>query len=573
MSTAESRRRTGAAAQAGPGHSRFLKELAARQNDPEGRTWIYVPYDQLSAQYPHWSQLDPRRVGLVFIENPEKASRRPYHKQKLAYVLGNGRRFLLEQAERGVAVDFRVARRGYGLELSAAAERHGPLLMAEPAEAELRRELAPLRARGLLRQVENEGFLTSAQEFHASQKRANGKNGPPWRQDAFYRHVRQKRGWLMDGDQPRGGRWSLDSENREPWRGSPPAPRILEFKSDPIKQEVGELIERHFAQHPGELHLERVPTHLQEAEAQWAWAKSQALPHFGPYEDAFSQAEPVLFHTLLSPLLNLGRLLPGPLIGEALALDLPLQCSEGFLRQVLGWREFMRHVHRETDGLQALPAGFKHNTLEARRDLPAAFWPGAPSGLNCLDGVVKDVWASGYSHHITRLMVLSNIAALLDVDPRQLTDWFWSAYIDAFDWVVEPNVLGMGTFSLGELFTTKPYISGAAYLHRQGDACGPCRFDPKKNCPLTALYWAYLERHQPQLATNPRLFIPLQAAAKRTAAQKAADQQQFQALGAALAAGLPSTPQTLAATNGPQGRAAQTGLFPPEDSSPGRGKR
>jgi deoxyribodipyrimidine photolyase-related protein len=219
---------------------------------------------------------------------------------------------------------------------------------------------------------------------------------------------------------------------------------------------------------------------------------------------------------------------------------------------VLGWREFVHHVHVATDGFRTLrgvpvptaaapgdggygtwkgsawpshkgaDGGAQPQALEAGVPLPPAFW-GVKSGLNCLDHVVGEVWDHGYSHHITRLMVLSNIGTLLGVSPRELTDWFWVAYTDAYDWVVEPNVLGMGTFATGDVMTTKPYVSGAGYVSRMGDYCGDCAWNPKKNCPLTPMYWHFLTRNAASLGRNPRMMVPVKAAAKRTPEQKAED--------------------------------------------------
>jgi deoxyribodipyrimidine photolyase-related protein len=275
------------------------------------------------------------------------------------------------------------------------------------------------------------------------------------------------------------------------------------------------------------------------------WALAECLPQFGPYEDAMSTRSSGLFHSRLSPLLNLHRITPARLLAEVLALPIDIASQEGFVRQVLGWREFVRHVHEATDGFRRLPglapgdpdrpAAPSH--LGADRPLPPAFWGGVESGLNCLDHVVRDVWREGWSHHITRLMVLSNLATLLDVSPRELTDWFWAAYTDAFDWVVEPNVLGMGTFAAGGLMTTKPYVAGAPYIDRMSDYCRGCRFDPKSTCPVTPLYWAFLERHREKLAATGRLTMPLAAAAKRTDAQKQRDRRLFQIVGEALTAG------------------------------------
>jgi deoxyribodipyrimidine photolyase-related protein len=282
-----------------------------------------------------------------------------------------------------------------------------------------------------------------------------------------------------------------------------------------------------------------------------------------------------LFHTRVSALINIHRLLPRRVIREALHMDIPLPSKEGFIRQILGWREFVRHVHRETGGFRHLPggnppvasspgdAGFSRwtgrawkvdgagadpdggacpNALDCHTPLPPAYW-GEPSGLACLDRVVADVLEEGYSHHITRLMVLSNIASLLDVSPRELTDWFWSAYADAYDWVVEPNVLGMGTYALGDLMTTKPYVSGTPYIQRMSDYCQGCAFTPGKTCPLSPLYWAYLARHRQAFRGNPRMAMPLNALKKRDASTRKLDRRVFDALRERLAAGERLTPE------------------------------
>lgn len=261
-----------------------------------------------------------------------------------------------------------------------------------------------------------------------------------------------------------------------------------------------------------------------------------------------------LFHTRISALLNLHRLLPRRVVAEVAALDIPLASKEGFIRQVLGWREFVRHVHRETEGFRRIggptdrqtdPApGSEPAFLDADWPLPPAYW-GTPSGFNCLDSVVREVWEDAYSHHITRLMVLANIATLLSVRPRELTDWFWVAYADAYDWVVEPNVLGMGTYAVGDLMTTKPYVSGAGYIHRMSDYCAACAFDPKKNCPLTDLYWQFLARNRERLAGNVRVSVPLRALEKRTAGRRERDVRVLAVVRERLAAGQPVTPEDL----------------------------
>ena len=341
----------------------------------------------------------------------------------------------------------------------------------EPAERELRLEIAPLVAQDRLQVVPHAGWLTTAEEFRAACP------APPYRMDRFYRAVRQRTGFLMERGKPAGGKYSHDPENRQPWRGEPAPPDAPTFAPDAITREVCDLVERRYADHPGRVDAAALPATHADAEALWAHALRSALPWFGPFEDAMSSRSRGLFHTRISPLLHLHRLLPARVVGDALASGASIASTEGFLRQVIGWREFVRHVHRETEGFRELP-----NPLGARRPLPPAYW-GRESGLNCLDTVVRSVWDEGWSHHITRLMVLSNLAILLDVDPRELSDWFWVAYVDAYDWVVEPNVLGMGTFGAGDVMTTKPYVSGAAYIDRMSDYCAGCAVRPGEDLP------------------------------------------------------------------------------------------
>lgn len=518
-------------------------ELCRKHVDESRRRWFFVPYDQLTDAVGPLSQADPRDVGIVLVECPAKASRRPYHKQKLALVLTSLRHFALEQAQRGVAVRY-VVDRSYSAALGRM-QQLGPIGMMRPAERELRAELAPLVESGSLELLPNEGWLTTTEDFEAALR------GKVWRMDAFYRHVRRRTGILMASGKPVGGKFSFDEDNRRPWRGTPSAPAVPTFPVDAITSEVCDLVRGSMGDHPGTLTPELLPATLDDVERAWSWAKSECLPNFGPFEDAMSSRSTNLFHTRIAPLLNLQRLNVHRVVSDVLAMDLPLASQEGFVRQVLGWREFVRHVHEATDGFRvvrgesqvckhpgesAIDGGSLISVLGASRPLPPAFW-GTPSGLRCLDQVVHGVWQEGTSHHITRLMVLSNIATLLDVSPRELADWFWAAYIDAYDWVVEPNVLGMGTFAAGDIMTTKPYVAGSAYIHRMSDYCQGCRFDPRSTCPLTPLYWAFLGRHRSTLASVDRMKLPMASEGKRTAAQRRSDAATFEEVSAVLSRG------------------------------------
>jgi deoxyribodipyrimidine photolyase-related protein len=499
------------------------------------RTFVYLPYDQLTTEVGPLSALPAKERGIVLVESREKPERRPYHAQKLALLLANQRQFALEQAAQGADVRLVVADT-FAAALEPLVAQLGPLQMMEAAERELRVELAPLVAAQKLTVVPHAGFLSTPADFAAACPSA------PYRMDAFYRTIRKKTGWLMEKGKPRGGKWSHDAENRKAWKGEPAAPTPPTFEADAVTLEVVELVRTRYAQHPGSIDVASLPTTRSDAERLWAWAKQECLSWFGPFEDAMSTRSTTLFHTRISALMNLHRLLPRRVCEDVLAMDLPLASQEGFIRQVLGWREFVRHVHRVSDGFRRGPGGEpggKPSFLGAHAPLPPVFWGGAPSGLHCLDTVVESVWKEGYGHHITRLMVLSNLATLLDIEPRALADWFWVAYTDAYDWVVEPNVLGMGTYAVGELMTTKPYVSGAGYIDKMSDYCKSCRFDPKSNCPVTPLYWAFLERHSAALVENPRLFMPMNALKKRAAEKKHEDAATFERVRSTLAAGHP----------------------------------
>jgi len=484
---------------------------------PAGRRWLYVPADQLTDRVGPLATEPPGELGIVLLETLWRPRPRVDHKQKLALALASLRHFALEQARRGVAIRYEVGDAPYAELLEPVARELGGLRMMEAAEYEMRESLEPLVQSGLIEVLPNETWMTSRAQF-VETFAESGR----WRMDAFYRRVRRDSGILMESGKPVGGRFSFDPENRRRWSGEPPAPEPPRFPVDAIKREVADLIDGSLGHHPGRLDPARLPATRADAETLWSWALEACLPCFGPFEDAMSVDSRNLFHTRVSALLNNGRLLARRLVEDVLALDIPIASQEGFIRQVMGWREFMRHVHAETDGFRRLPSHGQPNALGAREPLPPAYW-GTPSGLFCLDRVVEDVWETGYGHHITRLMVLSNLATLLAVDPRELTDWFWVAYVDAYDWVVEPNVLGMGTFALGDLFMTKPYVSGAAYIHRMSDYCDSCRFSPKKDCPITDLYWDFLARHEKALEGNPRMAMPLRSLARRSEERRKRD--------------------------------------------------
>lgn len=523
----------------------FLKRITDYAPSPaeaRERQWVYVPYDRLNDRTGPLAALQPKDTVVVLMESRAKGTRRPYHKKKLTLVLSAMRHFALEQAERGCRVVYGASPTSFAdglLELQRK-WRWKELVVNRPAERELRVELRAAKAEGLkVRSVRDTAWLSTTEDFEAvfGPFAAMPVGKRQYRMDRFYRALRLKTGILMNKGKPAGGKWSYDAENRKPYRGEVPVPQRTAFAPDEITQEVIALVNERHPEHFGTTDGFDMAVTRADAERVWSFALEQLLPHFGPWEDAMSTAFPDLFHSMISPLLNLSLLLPVDVVtqtAEAWAAgNIPLASAEGFIRQILGWREFMRHVHEATDGYRLLlpeqqrtDAGADTNFLVASRSLPPVYW-GKPSGMRCMDTVVEGVVRNGWSHHITRLMVLSNLATLCGFSPRELTDWFWFAYVDAYDWVVEPNVLGMATYSDGGVTATKPYVSGAAYIDRMSDFCGGCALNPKRatgpgSCPFTALYWSFLERHAALLEGNQRMTMPLRAMQRKSPAERVA---------------------------------------------------
>ena len=474
-----------------------------------GRTpgrWVVVFYDQLSPTHPLLTG-PAADTGVIYIESSAKPARRPYAKQKLVLLLSAMRHDALTRGHAGHPVLYHYSSQWYDVALTELREQFSlPRVEAlTPAEAETREAVAAL---DWLHLHPNTLFATDS----AFYQRIFPKPGAR-RLDTFYRAARAANGLLMDGSRPLGGAWSLDAENRKTWRGDPPAPARPLLHVDDITREVIDLVNSRYPDAPGTTTDFNWPVTAADANAVADAFFTTRLAWFGPYEDAIADTEPELFHSMLSASINLGQLDPLALCRRAEAAyhqgEVPLSSAEGFIRQLLGWREFMRHVYDENRAMYAAT-----NALDADLPLPAWYW-GQTSGMRCLDLTVRQVLDTGYSHHITRLMVLCNVATLLGVNPQALNDWFWTTYVDAYEWVVTPNVVGMGTYADGGVCATKPYVSSGKYLQRMGPSvCAGCQFDPAlttgaKACPLNHLYWDFLERQCERLRANVRMAIPL----------------------------------------------------------------
>ena len=499
------------------------------------RRHVLVLGDQLTRVVGPLAGADPATTTVLLVESDAWARRRPYHRQKLVLVWSAMRHFAAEAAAAGFDVAYhRAAAFEEGLAAHLAAHPGATIELMEPADHGVvdgvRRAVEA--AGGRLAVVPNALWLSDAATFDAW---AAGRR--ELRLDAWYRAERRRTGWLMEdragrparpGDpaaRPAGGAWSHDAENRRvppPGHRFPPPPA---FAPDVITREVLAEVDARFPGHPGSLDGFAWPVTRTDALAALADFVAHRLPEFGPYEDALVDGERVLAHSLLSVPLNLGLLTAAEACAAVLAAagraDVPLASVEGFVRQLLGWREFLRHVYR-----REMPDLRTANVLGHEAPLPAFYWTGE-TRMRCVGEAVRQVVATGHTHHIQRLMVLGSFALLAGVEPGAVNDWFLEMYVDAFDWVVTPNVIGMSQFATGGTFTSKPYVSGGAYLDRMGDHCGRCPYDPRLStgpdaCPFTTLYWDFVDRHAERFRANPRMATIVAAWRRRDEAARSA---------------------------------------------------
>jgi deoxyribodipyrimidine photolyase-related protein len=434
------------------------------------------------------------------------------HVQAVVLQLAALRGFAAELRDRGLHTEV-VQAPTLGEALTAAQARCKPtgITVMDPSHPQ---DLAALQAWSTANGVpvdvvENQLWLTSVAEWEAFKV---GRK--ELRMEYWYRRVRSVRGWLMEEragkSEPIGGTWNLDSENRKRLAPGVNVPAPFYGTVTPLVQSVIDEVLEDRTSLFGELDAFIWPTTRREALAALDAFCDERLANFGPFEDAMSKEHEHLFHSLLSPALNLGLLTPVEVCERALQTyaartnDIPLSSIEGFIRQILGWREFMRHAYREywrewqTD-----------NGLDAHEDLPALYWSGETK-MACMSRIVNTVLRTGHVHHIERLMVLGNFALLFGVQPQQVDAWFLEAFVDALPWVVTPNVVAMSQFAdLGRI-TSKPYICGGAYISRMGDDCASCFYTPTESvgetaCPFTTLYWEFIDRHSERFAKNPRM--------------------------------------------------------------------
>ena len=477
------------------------------------RRLVLILGDQLSFDNPALAEFDPAQDTILMIEAASEGMAVWSHKARITLFLSAMRHFALAIGERGwpfvyIRLDDPLPG-DFAERLQSALHEHKPLALyvAEPGEWRMQQQITAASAacETPLRIIDDTHFLCSRSEFADW---AKGKK--ELRMEFFYRVMRKKHRVLMDGDQPEGGEWNYDSDNRSAFpkkTGPGNIPEPASFAPDALTQEVIALVQTEFADHPGSTDHFIWPVTREQALAALDKFITTRLTQFGTYQDAMWTDTPFGWHALLSSSLNLHLLSPREVVDAAATAYrdglIPLASAEGFIRQILGWREFIRGVY-----WLDMPKMKEANHYDHQRNLPNFYWTGKTT-MACMKGAIDQTLQYGYAHHIQRLMVTGNFALLAELAPQQVGDWYLAVYIDAIEWVELPNTAGMALHALGNRFTSKPYISSGAYIKRQSNYCSGCRYDPatrvgERACPFTTLYWNFIDKHEATLTGNPR---------------------------------------------------------------------
>ena len=477
--------------------------------------------DQCSAGLSALRDLDPATDTVLMAEVLGECTYVRHHQKKIVLVLSAMRHFARALRSRGVTVEYVTlddpantqSLRG---ELVRLAARLKPDRVVATACGEWRldRDMQGWHeAVGLDVDIrDDDRFLCPIREFRAW---ARGK--AQLRMEFFYREMRRRHGVLMDDGAPVGGRWNLDAENRKPLPKAVTAPEPPHFQPDAITADVIELVRARFGDHFGTCDGFNLPVTAAEAQAALGDFIANRLPQFGDWQDAMRTGAPTLFHALVSTSINTGLLEPLQACRAAEAAYragvAPLNAVEGFIRQILGWREFVRGIY-----WLKMPEYAGLNALGATRRLPQFYWD-ANTRMNCVHHAVADTRAHAYAHHIQRLMVTGNFALMAGLDPAEVDEWYLIVYADAYEWVEMPNVRGMALFADGGVIGSKPYASSGAYINRMSDYCRGCHYDVKdavgeRGCPFNALYWDFMARHAARFAGNTRMQNPLASLAR-----------------------------------------------------------
>ena len=468
--------------------------------------------DQLSHGISSLKDIDLKDDIVLMCEVRNEATYVKHHKKKIAFLFSAMRHFAAELEDKGVNVryikyDDKDNAGSFTGEVERAIDAHKPgeIVVCEAGEYRVMEDIKTWKDKFNLPVdiLNDDRFLCTPDKFA---KWAQDRK--QLRMEYFYRQMRKDYNILMDGDKPEGGEWNYDSENRKPPKEGLDVPQTYMAQTDNITNEVIELVDNHFDDHFGDLY----PFHFAVTRDQALYALNQfikeRLNNFGDYQDAMVEGEPWMYHSHLSFYINCGLLLPMECVEKAenayRAGDAPLNAVEGFIRQIIGWREYVRGIY-----WMKMPDYKDENFLNATRNLPELYW-GGDTHMNCLKQCVSETKENAYAHHIQRLMVLGNFALIAGLHPDEVNEWFLIVYADAYEWVEMPNVTGMILFADGGLLASKPYASSGAYINKMSDYCKGCKYKvTKKNgpeaCPFNYLYWDFINRNEDKLKGNPRM--------------------------------------------------------------------
>jgi deoxyribodipyrimidine photolyase-related protein len=515
------------------------------------RNLVIVLGDQLDLESSAFDQFDLKQDRVWMAEVAQESTHVPSSKQRIAVFLSAMRHFALALGQKKIPLDYTQlddpANTGtLAGELARAIQGYAPagLVMAAPGDWRVLNDLRTVaNAHRLPLDIrEDRHFFSTVREFAA-----HAKGRKQLRLEYWYRELRQKHNLLMRDGKPEGDTWNFDQENRESFgkEGPPPIPAPTRFAPDKITQQVIDLVNTRFANHPGVV-SGTVSGTVPDTAFGWPVTREQALQClqefvtqrlalFGRYQDAMWQGEAWLFHSHLSAALNLKLLNAHEVVSAAETAyqkgKAPLPAAEGFIRQILGWREYVRGIY-----WLYMPQYRERNALSANQALPGFFWTGN-TDMNCLRDTISQTLRHGYAHHIQRLMVTGLYTLLYGVDPKEVHEWYLSVYVDAVEWVELPNTFGMSQFADGGVMASKPYAASGKYIDRMSNYCKGCRFDPAKSvdddkgkpaCPITTLYWDFLMRHEAALAKNPRMVMQVRNLNRLSAQTRQAIQGQAQ---------------------------------------------
>ncbi|KCZ52436.1 cryptochrome/photolyase family protein [Hyphomonas pacifica] len=469
--------------------------------------------DQLTHDISSLREGNPDKDCVLMVEVMEEATYAWHHKKKIAFLFSAMRHFAESLKEEGWTVDYvqlddEENTGSFSGEVERTLKRRDAeaLLVTSAGEYRVQEMMEGWEERfGLpVRILEDDRFICSREEF-----REWAEDRKQFRMEYFYREMRKKTRLLMENDgEPTGGEWNFDQQNRKPAKQDLFMPTPHQTEPDKITQSVLDMVSERFEDHPGKLAPFWFGVTHEDAQAVLDQFIAEALPCFGDYQDAMLKGEKFLYHSLLSLYINAGLLDPLEVCrrvdkayrdGKA-----PLNSAEGFIRQILGWREYVRGVY-----WLKMPDYVDMNFLDAKRELPEFYWTG-DTDMACLKAAIDQTLEEAYAHHIQRLMVTGNFALLAGIDPKAVHEWYLAVYADAYEWVELPNTLGMSQFADGGLLGSKPYAASGNYINKMSDYCGGCKYDVKQktgegSCPFNSLYWEFLIRNRSKLEDNPRM--------------------------------------------------------------------